>query len=458
MHQRHSKYPYLIAAPIILASLTTSQAFAGQTAQKGKWTLPPPVTDADYPARNPAKEELGKFLFYDKILSGNKNVSCASCHHALTASGDGLSLPVGEGGRGLGITRDTGSGADAIHERVPRNAPHVFNLGSYEFSRMFHDGRVEKSPAHPTGYITPAGDSFLPGIETTIAAQAMFPVTSTTEMAGQAGENEVADAAALGNVQEVWRLLTQRVTAMPEYLGMLFDAYPELQNDARKVNFTHIANAIGAYETVAFRADNSPFDRYVRGDWNAMSSNAEMGLTTFNTTGQCVSCHSGKFQTDEQFYSLGIPQIGPGKGDGLNGHDDFGREQVTGDTADRYRFRTPTLRNVAITGPWGHDGAYNTLEGIVRHHIDAINSLNAYDAKQAVLPSRNDLDAIDFEVHNDSDSRMALANSIEIMPVQLSDEEISYLIDFLHALTDPNSLDMRATVPSRVPSGLPLAD
>ena len=448
------KHIVLITMPIILASMVTPAL----AAQKGKWTMPPPVTDADYPPRNADKEELGKFLFYDKILSGNKNVSCASCHHALTASGDGLSLPVGEGGRGLGITRDTGTGPDAIHERVPRNAPHVFNLGSYEFTRMFHDGRVEKNPNHPSGFTTPAGDNFLPGIETAVAAQAMFPVTSNTEMAGQAGENEVADAATQGNVREVWRLLTQRVTAIPEYLSMIFTAYPDLNNDVTKVNFTHIANAIGAYEAVAFRADNSPFDRYVRGDWSAMTPNAEMGLNIFNTSGQCVSCHSGKFQTDEQFYSLGIPQIGPGKGDGLNGHDDFGREQVSGDSADRYRFRTPTLRNVAITGPWGHDGAYDTLEGIVRHHMDALNSLSNFDVNQAVLPSRDDLDAIDFEIHQDSASRTALANSIEISPVQLSDDEFNYLIEFLHALTDTTSLDMRNTVPKRVPSGLPLAD
>lgn len=452
-----SSHLFLLVS-VTTATLVAPQAFSGQGYGKGKWMLPPPVTDADYPPRNEAKEELGKFLYYDKILSGNKNISCASCHHALAASGDGLSLPVGEGGQGLGIVRDTGTGVDAIHERVPRNAPHIFNLGSYQFTRMFHDGRLEKDDSQPSGYKTPAGDDFLPGLDTPLAAQAMFPVTSNTEMAGQAGENSVADAAVQGDLPEVWRILTKRVTDIPEYQTLLFNAYPELNGNVNNVTFAHIANAIGAYETIAFRADNSPFDRYVRGDWSAMSSQAEMGLNIFNTTGQCVSCHSGKFQTDEQFYSLGIPQIGPGKGDGLNGHDDYGREQVTGDAADRYRFRTPTLRNVAITGPWGHDGAYNTLEGIVRHHMDAVNSLYNYDTGQAVFPSRADLDAIDFAVHEDSSSRAALANSVELDLIDLSDEELAYLIEFLHALTDPASLDLRSTVPDRVPSGLPLRD
>jgi len=91
--------------------------------------------------------ELGKNLMFDKLLSGNLNISCASCHHSLTDTGDGLSPPVGEGGRGLGVTRDTGSGDDAIDERVPRNAPSVFNLGAHEFTVLFHDGRVDLDPS-----------------------------------------------------------------------------------------------------------------------------------------------------------------------------------------------------------------------------------------------------------------------------------------------------------------------
>lgn len=416
----------------------------------------PAVTDADFPARNEAKEELGKFLFYDKIISGNRNTSCATCHHPLTATGDGLSLPVGEGGRGLGVMRDTGSGTDAIHERVPRNAPHLFNLGANQFVTMFHDGRVHKNDAAPTGFDTPAGDNFLLGVDSALAAQAAFPPTSNTEMAGQAGENEVGDAAAAGNVQEVWRLLTDRVMAIDEYKDLIHLAYPGVADS--DITFAHIANAIGAFEAAAYRADNSPFDRFLRGDNNAMSNNAKKGLKLFYGKAQCATCHTGKFQTDHQFHALGMPQIGPGKGSGLNGHDDFGRELVTAIAEDRYKFRTPTLRNVAITGPWGHDGAYNTLDAVIRHNLDPRNGLNTYDVTQAVLPSRADLDAIDFQVYNDELSRSDLADAIEINPIVLKENEISLLTDFLHALTDPASLDMRATAPKRVPSGLPLAD
>ena len=77
---------------------------------------------------------LGRLLMFDKILSGNRNISCGTCHHSLTGTGDGLSLPVGEGGAGLGVTRLARHEGDSIGERVPRNAPPVFNLGAREIT------------------------------------------------------------------------------------------------------------------------------------------------------------------------------------------------------------------------------------------------------------------------------------------------------------------------------------
>ncbi len=411
------------------------------------------LTDMDFHNSSSEKIKLGQLLFYDKILSGNLNISCASCHHPMAGTGDGLALPVGEGGKGLGVTRDTGSGIDAIHERVPRNAPHLFNLGAKEFVTMFHDGRLTANPNHPSGFDSPAGDALPTGLDHSLAAQAMFPVTSTTEMAGQTGENPVADAAAVDNLTEVWRLLTARVMAIDEYRDLIHQAYPGLTD--QDVTFVHIANAIGAFEATAFRADNSRYDLYLRGEYSP-SSSEKKGYKIFKDN--CMSCHSGPLQTDHQFHALGIPQIGPGKGDGLFGYDDFGRERVTGDNDDRYRFRTPTLRNVAITGPWGHDGAYDTLEGMIRHHLNPEQSLDNFDISQARLPPRDDLNEIDRIIHSDEISRAELKAKIELQPVNLTDQEIDYLLDFLNALTDTASLDMRNTVPYRVPSGLPIAD
>ena len=154
-----------------------------------------------------------------------------------------------------------------------------------------------------------------------------------------------------------------------------------------------------------------------------------------------------------------MPQIGPGKGDGPAGYEDFGRERVTGDPVDRYRFRVPSLRNVALTGPWGHDGAYDTLEAVVRHHLDPVAGLASYDIDQARLPSRDDLDALDGQALADPAARAALAGASELAPRALSERQIADLLVFLtEALTDPAMLDRRGDVPVQVPSGLPLAE
>jgi len=193
-----------------------------------------PVEDADFHDNGEPdhlKVELGRNLFFDKILSGNKNISCATCHHSLTDTGDGLSLSVGEGGRGLGITRDTGSGTDEIVERVPRNAPPIFNLGAMEFTKMFHDGRVQIDQTKPSGFASPAGDNLPVNLVNVLAAQAMFPVTSLTEMAGQAGENSIADEAGVGNLagaDGVWAQLADRLKGIPEYVDMFISAFDDI--------------------------------------------------------------------------------------------------------------------------------------------------------------------------------------------------------------------------------------
>ena len=440
----------------------------GMAAGSGAAWLPGAPSDADYydsGQPDPGKVRLGAQLFFDKILSGNLNISCATCHHSLTDTGDGLSLPVGEGGRGLGVLRDTGTGTDAVRERVPRNAPPVFNLGAREFTTLFHDGRVAVDASEPTGFLTPAGRDLPPGLENVLAVQAMFPVTSGTEMAGQAGENPVADAAAAGHLAGpggVWEQLAERLRSIDGpggYVEQFIAAFDDV-HVAADIRFVHAANAIAAFEAVNWRADGSPFDRFLRGEHGVMSPSARRGMRIFYSPkkGNCASCHSGPFQTDHRFYAIAAPQIGPGKGDGAGALEDFGRARVTGSAADRYRFRVPSLRNVALTAPYGHSGAYNTLEAMVRHHLDPVAALMGYDATQAVLPSRPDLDARDFRVMRDPGRVNAIAAANELAPAPLDDRDIGDLLDFLHALTDPASLDLRHDVPRSLPSGNVLAE
>jgi len=289
----------------------------------------------------------------------------------------------------------------------------------------------------------------------------MFPVTSGTEMAGQAGENPIADAAAIGNLAGpggVWEQLAERLQGLPGYVEQFVAVFPDI-SAATDIRFTHAANAIAAFEAVNWRADNSPFDRFLRGDRGAMSAVQREGMRIFYSPnkGNCASCHSGTFQTDQSFRAIAMPQTGAGKGDGV-GYEDFGRERVTGDALDRYKFRVPSLRNVAQTAPYGHSGAYDTLEAAVRHHLDPVASLYSYDGSQLRLPSRPDLDAKDLAAMDDSAVLASISQANELSPANLSEREIALLIDFLHALTDPAMLDMRGDVPRSLPSGLPLGD
>lgn len=446
----------ILAVPFISLAFSFSPALADDD------DLPSAATDSDFHDNghpDMAKVILGKALFFDKILSGNQNISCATCHHALTETGDGLSLPVGEGGRGLGVTRDTGSGADAIHERVPRNAPPVFALGAKSMTQLFHDGRVSVDASQPSGFATPAGNDLPLILENVLAAQAMFPVTSGTEMAGQAGENPIADAAALNNLAGaggVWEQLAVRLKAIPEYVDMFEDAF---DIDQSEITYAHAANAISAFERAAWRAGNSAFDRYLNGDEKALSKSAKKGMELFYGDAGCSSCHSGVFQTDMSFHAIAMPQIGQGKGNGVDGDEDWGRVNVTGDMSDKFKFRTPPLRNVALTGPWGHGGAYDTLEGVVRHHLNPEEAIDNYDcANEPRLPSRADLDAIDCAVMNDPAKVNAIKDANELAAMNMSDKKVGYIMDFLFALTDPASVDIREDVPDSVPSGLTLAE
>lgn len=448
------------ALAIIAIFLVFSSANAGPKDQPndGRGNLPQPATAEDFydnGAPDTAKVQLGKLLFYDKILSGNNNIACSTCHHALTDTGDGLSLPVGEGGTGLGMSRQTNYDIDAINERVPRNAPHVFNLGAREFVNMFHDGRVALNSDYPSGIVSPAGYNLPEGLDNVLAAQAMFPVTSGTEMCGQPGENPLAIYCEEGNLPLLWAGLATRLSENEAYVELFVDVFADISS-AGDITFRHAANAIAAFEASAWRATNSPFDRYLEGNKKAMSKSADEGMKLFYGKAGCGKCHTGTFQTDQEYHAVAMPQIGPGRGDGW--HEDYGREQVTGQIENRYQFRTPSLRNVALTGPWGHAGAFNTLETAARHFLNPVKSLYNYDTSQAVLPSRDDLDAIDFVVMNDPVALDEIAARNEIKPIELSKKQVVSLLDFLNALTDPGSIDLRTDVPKDVPSGLPLYD
>jgi cytochrome c peroxidase len=427
------------------------------------------------PAPDPAKVTLGEALFFDKELSGNRDISCATCHHPLMHGGDNLSLPFGTGAKGLGTARKIGVG----RELVPRNAPEIFNRGAEQWSTMFWDGRVSEAFDY---FTSPAGDLLPAGLENPLAVQAMFPPTSRDEMRGRSGdlcrekedppqvqtvfsisapaEEEGLEVDMAPEINEIalvddkdlngiWTSLMVRLLAHPEYREMFAAAYPQLPRE--ELGFEHAANAIAAYEIAAFSFADSPWDRYLAGESDALSDEEKAGALLFYGEAGCGSCHSGTLQTDQKFHNIGAPQFGPGKDEtGL----DYGRYLVTGEPGDKFAFRTPPLRNVALTGPWLHNGAYTSLEDVVRHHLNVSESLGGYSGDhlpQDLQTTMRHEGAVIAEV-------MGTLDPLLRTPRELSEEQIDQLLAFLHAQTSPSAVDLAHLVPESVPSGLPVWD
>lgn len=417
--------------------------------------LPPPLQGASFREVDEPLAEIGHLLFFDPILSGNRDISCAVCHHPQLASGDGVSLGLGTGARGLGPARQP-AGEHAASRRIPRNAPPLWNLGGHEIRMFFHDGRVERDPDMPGARLTPHGPLDYMNFDSLLAAQAMFPVLSHEEMAGRPGENPVADAVhefRIHGDEGAWAILAARVDAIPAYRA----AFAAWRGQDGSVQMEDIANAIAAFIEAEFRADHSPFDQYLR-EVAAMSSEAGEGMRLFYGKANCASCHSGTLMSDQQFHAMGQPPIGPGKervGDEYTR--DIGRAGVTLDEADSFAFRTPMLRNVMQSGPWGHAGAFSDIRAFLRHHLDPVAGLIAYQP-QALLPAL-DADTDDYAAASNAQllaliSQAATRSMAQRPLVILQDDEIDQLVAFLDSLTDETALKGRRGVPHAVPSGL----
>ena len=417
--------------------------------------MPAPVTDADYRSVRLEEAELGQLLFWDPVLSGNRNISCGTCHHPRFATGDGLSLGLGEGGLGLGPDR-VPDPENLPEQRIPRNAPALFNLGAREFTRMFHDGRIEEDLARPAGLRTPMEDEMVMGFSSVLSAQSMFPVLSPDEMAGHYSENEISRAVRQGFITGeggAWELIAARVSDIPEYRQKFEAVYPEIA-EGRSIGFSDISNAIAAFIEFEWRADGSPFDLYLRGE-NTLSDEALAGMDLFYGEAGCASCHSGKFQTDHDFHAMGAPQLGPGKAERFEAHSqDIGRMRVTGRAEDAYAFRTPSLRNVARTGPWGHAGGHAELSDFIRFHADPVIGMEAY-ARGVTLPAFEPAKP-DWAVLEDATEMTAIRDAVAVQPVKLSESNVLELIAFLDSLTDQSAIDGRLGIPASVPSRLPV--
>jgi cytochrome c peroxidase len=383
--------------------------------------------------------QLGQALAFDRILSGNRDISCMTCHLPAFGTGDGRSLSIGQGATGMGPGRVHPTG-----QFIPRNAPPAFNLFALE--PLFWDGRVVVD-GHGK-FVTPAGQRLTPHMSRAfefgaLSALPLFPVLSREEMRAASG-NELA-AVSDKEAQQVWRELMERLGRIREYRRMFEAAYPGTR--FAEMNFGYASNAIAGFLIDRLAFNDSPWDRFLAGDDDAMDEVQLRGARNF-LSARCSICHNGPALTDNKFHNVAVAQFGPGKGDGASGHDDFGRGRETGRPEDRYAFRTPPLRNVELTAPYGHDGAFFDLRAFVAHYSESDLKLRSFDGS-GLEP------ALQGTLLQNFDDILTTRDTL-LRGVVFADQTIDEVTEFMKALTDPAARDLSAITPASVPSGLPV--
>jgi cytochrome c peroxidase len=325
-----------------------------------------------FPATNAwsaAKAELGRHFFYDKRLSANGTQSCASCHEQARNFTDGRAHAVGSTG-----------------ENHRRSAMALSNVGYYSV-------------------LTWASE-----LQDSLEKQALLPLF---------GESPVE----LGNAGQELALLG-RLAAEPRYAPLLKAAYP----DDPTVTLRHLTEAIATFER-SLLSGNAPYDRFLAGDKNALSPEAKRGADLFfGERAECFHCHggfafadsvtfAGKTVRERSFHNTGLYNV---DGKGAYPASDVGLAEISGNPADMGRFRAPSLRNVAVTAPFMHDGSIPTLDAAIAHY-----------GRGGTLTASGP---------NAGDGAKSPLKSELVRGFSPTDGEIADLKAFLHALTDEEFL------------------
>jgi cytochrome c peroxidase len=347
------------------------------------------------PADNPQSAEkiaLGKLLFWDPILSGNRDVACASCHHPRAGYAEDRDISIGVNGVGFGRSRHFQSPNTIPF--VKRNSPTMLN--------------VAFNGANRSGAYAPAGAPMFWDMRVaSLESQALEPIKSFEEMRGDAYPEDKA-------VETV----VARLNAIPEYRALFAKAFA----DENAVTGANLGKALAAFGR-SLTANNAPFDRYMRGDRTAMTAGQIEGMRRFERVG-CSECHNGPMFSDYKLHVLGVPDNRKlAKSD--NGIPDNGkRANPDIDNLDTpYAFRTASLRNLRYTAPYMHSGVFDTLFDVLEFYDDAPENPNV---------RRRDIDRL-------------------VRRLDDPDDEAGAIITFLEALNDDG---FDKTIPSRVPSGL----
>ena len=338
------------------------------------------------------------------------------------------------------------------NRRGPRNqrrSPMVINTAFYPtlmWNSRFH-ARSGDPFDNRAGFVFPEPEGLsLSNQPHLLTAQAFIPPTERVEAAGFhfPGDNDDIRSEVLRRLNNSvgYRLLFARV-------------FRDIRN-GKPITFDHFARAIAEFEFTQTYAD-APIDRYARGMKHALTHQEKLGAILFFGRARCVECHAVSGKSNEMFsdfreHVAGIPQIAPSFGnvdfDGPAANEDFGLEQITGSTTDRYAFRTSPLRNVALQPAFMHNGAFVRLEDAIRHHLDAVRGSETYttahlpaDLRGPTGPSEPVLERLDPLLRE---------------PAQLTTDEFDALVAFVRdGLLDPDARPHRLQrlIPEQLPSG-----
>jgi cytochrome c peroxidase len=381
---------------VLMGCLTTLLAVASGSSPAAQARLAALPVTRPAPPDNPTTPErvaLGRLLFWDPVLSGQKDVACATCHHPDFGYADGLDLSIGANGVGLGAARIFGAGHPS--RLVKRNSQTVLNVA---FNGLTAGG--EPTPA--------AAPMFWDLRVRSLEAQALEPLKALEEMRGGAYAEDGAIAA-----------VVSRLNTIAEYRRLFARTF----GGTRSVNEQNLGRALAAFQRTLVAA-NTPFDRYMRGDTTALSAEQVRGMERFESTG-CINCHSGPMFSDFAAHVLAVPDNPklPQSDSGVN---------------TTYAFRTPSLRNLGSTAPYMHSGVFATLPEV----IDFYQRISRGGGRRGGGGARG----LNLQVGRDQID--PLARRLNMRGRGQGD-----LIAFLRALDDPG---FDRTVPERVPSGLPV--
>ncbi|MDC0255297.1 hypothetical protein OAK75_10360 [Bacteriovoracales bacterium] len=314
--------------------------------------------------KRPHLYELGQSLFSDKRISMAGDTSCATCHQPQLGTGDGLPLSIGTGGTGDGLSRTQGSSTPTL-----RNAPPLYNKTHPGFQALFWDGRVSfsskpkklKTPNPNLNGENPVFDDIVSQLDNASAAQSLFPLINEIEMRGHNFSN-LTD-------REVWDEVFNRVIKIEDYKVLFKRAFPN-----EKWNIGHVGKALAHFQDVEFSTRDTGWDKYLKGDLSALSLPEKKGALTFTRKGRCFMCHNGKHLTNFRFENIMVPHLS------LNENFmDKGRGSIDKRKGAAFQFMVSPLRNVGLTAPYFHNGSMATIEEVIEHYNEPLESYNNYN-------------------------------------------------------------------------------